>query len=156
MFCENLIGINVSIFPQIKDIINEEEAQFLKTLSRGRRLFNRAADKAVDNSFAGTVIAVFHEMQWFQLTTGMLTFVRKMGAKATWTLPNIVTCKSLFMQLGHNSLHMGLLETSPFPPIILWFVVVAVYFILSRLLYLAFSASLDLLCMPYPGMGPLV
>ena len=34
-------------------------------------------------------------------------------------------------------------------------VVVVVYFILSRLLYLAFSASLGLLCMPHPGMGPL-
>ena len=35
-------------------------------------------------------------------------------------------------------------------------VVVAVYFILSRLLYLAYSANLGLLCMPHPGMGPLV
>ena len=35
-------------------------------------------------------------------------------------------------------------------------VVVVVYFILSRLLYVAFSASLGLLCMPHPGMGPLV
>ena len=34
-------------------------------------------------------------------------------------------------------------------------VVVVVYFILSRLLYLAFSANLGLLCMPHPGMGPL-
>ena len=35
-------------------------------------------------------------------------------------------------------------------------VVVVVYFILSRLLYLAFSANLGLLCMPHPGIGPLV
>ena len=35
-------------------------------------------------------------------------------------------------------------------------VVVAVYFILSRLLYLAFSANLGLLCMSHPGMGPIV
>ena len=35
-------------------------------------------------------------------------------------------------------------------------VVVVVYFILSRLLYLAFTANLGLLCMPHPGMGPLV
>ena len=34
--------------------------------------------------------------------------------------------------------------------------VVVVYFILSRLLYLAFSANLGLLYMPHPGMGPLV
>jgi len=34
--------------------------------------------------------------------------------------------------------------------------VVVVYFILSRLLYLAFSANLGLLCMAHPGMGPLV
>ena len=35
---------------------------------------------------------------------------------------------------------------------------VVVYFIffLSRLLYLAFSANLGLLCTPHPGMGPLV
>ena len=36
------------------------------------------------------------------------------------------------------------------------FVVVVVYFILSRLLYLALSVNLGLLCMPHPGMGPLV
>ena len=35
-------------------------------------------------------------------------------------------------------------------------VVVVVYFILSRLLLIAFSANLGLLCMPHPGMGPLV
>ena len=35
-------------------------------------------------------------------------------------------------------------------------VVVVVYFILSRLLFLAFSANLGLLYMPHPGMGPLV
>ena len=35
-------------------------------------------------------------------------------------------------------------------------VVVVVYFILSRLLYLAYSANLGPLCMPHPGMGPLV
>ena len=29
-------------------------------------------------------------------------------------------------------------------------------FILSSLLYLAFSANLGLLCMPHPGMGSLV
>ena len=36
------------------------------------------------------------------------------------------------------------------------FVAVVVYFILSRLLYLAFSANLGLLCMQHPGMRPLV
>ena len=36
-------------------------------------------------------------------------------------------------------------------------VVVVVDVILSRLLlYLAFSANLGLLCIPHPGMGPLV
>ena len=35
-------------------------------------------------------------------------------------------------------------------------VVVVVYFILSRLLFLAFSANLGVLCMPHSGMGPLV
>ena len=34
-------------------------------------------------------------------------------------------------------------------------VVVVAYFSLSRLLYLAYSANLGLLCMlPHPGMGP--
>jgi len=33
---------------------------------------------------------------------------------------------------------------------------VVVYFILSRLLYLAYSANLGLLYMPHPGIGPLV
>ena len=36
-----------------------------------------------------------------------------------------------------------------------WFIVVA-YFGVSRLLYLAFPANLGLLCMPHPGMEPLV
>ena len=35
-------------------------------------------------------------------------------------------------------------------------VVVVVYFILSRLVSLAYSANLGLLCMPHPGMAPLV
>ena len=35
-------------------------------------------------------------------------------------------------------------------------VVVVVYFILSRLLYVAFSANLGLLCLPHPGRRPLV
>ena len=35
-------------------------------------------------------------------------------------------------------------------------VVDVVYFILSRLIYQAFSANLGLLCMPHPNLGPLV
>ena len=35
-------------------------------------------------------------------------------------------------------------------------VVVVAYIVLSRLLYLAFSANLGILCMPHPGMGALV
>ena len=35
-------------------------------------------------------------------------------------------------------------------------VAVVTCFILSRLLYLAFSTTLGLLCMPHLGMGPLV
>ena len=31
-------------------------------------------------------------------------------------------------------------------------VIIVVYFILSRLLYLAFSVNLGLLCVPHPGM----
>ena len=43
-----------------------------------------------------------------------------------------------------------------FPCFLCFVVVVVVCFILSRLLYLAFSANLGLLCMPHPDMGPLV
>lgn len=35
---------------QIKDIINEEEAQFLKTLTRGRRLLERTIGKLGDTT----------------------------------------------------------------------------------------------------------
>ena len=35
-------------------------------------------------------------------------------------------------------------------------VVTVVYIVLSRLLYLAYAANLGLLCIPHPGMGPLV
>lgn len=35
---------------QIKDIINEEEAQFLKTLNRGRRLLERTINKLGDTN----------------------------------------------------------------------------------------------------------
>jgi len=56
----------------IKDIINEEEAQFLKTLSRGRRLFNRAADKAVDNSFAGDLAWRLYDTYGFPIDLTVL------------------------------------------------------------------------------------
>ena len=57
----------------MKDIINEEEAQFLKTLSRGRRLFNRAADKAVDGAIAGDLAWRLYDTYGFpvDLTTLM-------------------------------------------------------------------------------------
>ena len=53
-----------------------------------------------------------------------------------------------------KDLDLVILKVVPEDPVIV--VVVVVYFILSRLLYLAFSANLGLLCMPHPGMGPLV
>lgn len=44
-FClTNDLRTGCACFQAVK-IINEEEEQFLKTLSRGRRLFNRTADK---------------------------------------------------------------------------------------------------------------
>ncbi|XP_002160302.3 alanine--tRNA ligase, cytoplasmic [Hydra vulgaris] len=54
--CTSLGSVYPNILkdPQtIKDIINEEESQFLKTLARGRRLFNRTADKTTDGIIAG-------------------------------------------------------------------------------------------------------
>lgn len=44
-----LLCLRFEIF-QIKDIINEEEQQFLKTLSRGRRLLERTINKLGDTS----------------------------------------------------------------------------------------------------------
>ena len=35
------------------DTINEEEKQFLKTLSRGRRVFERTVNKLTDNTLPG-------------------------------------------------------------------------------------------------------
>ena len=52
------------------------------------------------------------------------------------------------------SARQNLTDRLNFNLLLLLFVVV--YFILSRLLYLAHSANLGLLCMPHPGMGPLV
>jgi len=47
---------NLNKDPQmIKEIMNEEEAQFLKTLMRGRKLFNRAADKSNGTKLEGDV-----------------------------------------------------------------------------------------------------
>ena len=45
-------------------------------------------------------------------------------------------------------------DPSSMPEVVV--VVVIVHFILSRLLYLALSANLGVLCMLHPGMGPLV
>jgi hypothetical protein len=45
---------------QAVNIINEEEQQFLKTLARGRRLFNRTADKhQEDKVIPGLLCFVF-------------------------------------------------------------------------------------------------
>ena len=38
---------------QVMDTINEEEKQFLKTLSRGRRVFERTVNKLTDNILPG-------------------------------------------------------------------------------------------------------
>ena len=40
--------------------------------------------------------------------------------------------------------------------VLMFVVVIVVYFIFSRLLYLSYSANLGLLYIPHPGMGPLV
>ncbi|EDO36689.1 predicted protein [Nematostella vectensis] len=40
---------------QVMDVINEEEVQFLKTLARGRRLFERTASKITDGTIPGDV-----------------------------------------------------------------------------------------------------
>ena len=41
---------------EIIDIINEEEEQFLKTLARGRRLFERTVTKLTDKVVPGRII----------------------------------------------------------------------------------------------------
>lgn len=42
-------------FEQVKDVINEEETQFLKTLARGRKLFDRTVSKLTDKLIPGDV-----------------------------------------------------------------------------------------------------
>lgn len=42
-------------FQQVKDVINEEETQFLKTLARGRKLFDRTVSKLTDKQIPGDV-----------------------------------------------------------------------------------------------------
>ena len=51
-FCRFSITLLVQCLYQfkVKDIINEEEQQFLKTLSRGRRLLERTIEKLAGNS----------------------------------------------------------------------------------------------------------
>ena len=56
------------------------------------------------------------------------------------------------LSLNETRLHRDILDQG----VLLLVVVVVVYFILSRLLCLALSANLGLLCMSHPGMGPLV
>lgn len=80
--CENLGDAfpNLLKDPEmIKDIINEEELQFLKTLSRGRRLFNRAAEKASDNIIAGDVAWRLYDTYGFPIDlTVLMAEERKM------------------------------------------------------------------------------
>ena len=57
------------------------------------------------------------------------------------------------LKCGHGSHWKYWLDNSF---VVVVVVVVVGYFILSRLLYLAFSANLGLLCMPHLGMGPIV
>ena len=68
------------------------------------------------------------------------------GVPVAWLLTNREDICALDPFFAELKLRVGNIEV----------VVVVVYFIFSRLLYLAFSANLGLLCMPHPGMGPLV
>ena len=52
---EFTILIGPDLILQVKDVINEEETQFLKTLARGRRLFDRTANKITDKSIPGDI-----------------------------------------------------------------------------------------------------
>jgi len=56
----------------IKDLINEEEAQFLKTLARGRKLFNRAADKSDGATLSGDVAWRLYDTYGFPLDLTVL------------------------------------------------------------------------------------
>lgn len=80
--CESLGGAfpNLLKDPEmIKDIINEEEVQFLKTLTRGRKLFNRAAEKATDNTIAGDVAWRLYDTYGFPVDlTVLMAEERKM------------------------------------------------------------------------------
>ena len=48
----------VCVCVQVRDVINEEEKQFLKTLSRGKRLFERTAARLESNIVPGQWMCV--------------------------------------------------------------------------------------------------
>ena len=53
-FCIGQVTIRIDCL-QVMDVINEEETQFLKTLARGRKLFDRTVSKLTDQVIPGDV-----------------------------------------------------------------------------------------------------
>jgi len=47
------------LLSQVMDVINEEEKQFLKTLSRGRRMFERTLAKLQSDVIPGKIFIYF-------------------------------------------------------------------------------------------------
>ena len=72
------------------------------------------------------------------------------------SLPCLIYANFFYKEVSYQGIEHGtyLLYDQEFiiTTQILIFVVVVAYFILSRLLYLVFSANLGLLCMLHPGM----
>ena len=53
-FCIEQVTFRIDCL-QVMDVINEEETQFLKTLARGRKLFDRTVSKLTDQVIPGDV-----------------------------------------------------------------------------------------------------
>ena len=53
-FCIGQVTFRIDCL-QVMDVINEEETQFLKTLARGRKLFDRTVSKLTDQVIPGDV-----------------------------------------------------------------------------------------------------
>ena len=66
---------------KIKDIINEEEQQFLKTLTRGRRLLERTINKLGDtNVLPGNVAWRLYDTYGFPVDlTGLMAEEKKLS-----------------------------------------------------------------------------
>lgn len=86
----------------IKEIINEEEAQFLKTLSRGRRLLERSIQRIEDNTLSGDVAWRLYDTYGFPVDLTMLMAEEK-GISVDMKAFEEAKAHSLLMSQGSSS-----------------------------------------------------